>query len=264
MRHPAVTVFWGCWVAMIIMSTLSSFMGAILPVFLTRRTAHWISAALFLGFGCLALRQGLLMRGDEINKEWEETQEEIEEDEETHELVDVEHGYPNVAPYPSRTAAAAAAATEPEPSSLSGAGVYIREGTRNLCGLLFSPVFSQAFVLSFLGEWGDRSQITTMALATTHRVGIVALGTSLAHMTCIFLAVVAGALFAARIQVRHLTIGGAVIFLLFGLNAAYDAMTTPETPESSTPGTPGALGALGAPGAWASSLAQSVPLPRFN
>lgn len=30
---------------------------------------------------------------------------------------------------------------------------------------LFSPVFMQAFVLTFLAEWGDRSQMTTIVLA---------------------------------------------------------------------------------------------------
>jgi putative Ca2+/H+ antiporter (TMEM165/GDT1 family) len=42
------------------------------------------------------------------------------------------------------------------------------EGTRNLCSLLFGPVFVQVFVLTFLGEWGDRSQIATIMLAAAH------------------------------------------------------------------------------------------------
>ena len=214
---------------MIIMSTLSSFMGAILPALLTRRAAHWVSAILFVVFGVIALRQGLAMSGDEIDKEWKETQEEIQEDEDVHELTDLEQqagddspGYPNIAPYP-RTSPSVK-----EQASPSHFGVFLREGTRNLCGLMFSPVFSQAFILSFLGEWGDRSQITTMALASTHRVGIVAIGTSLAHMACIMLAVMAGAIFATRISPRHLTIGGAMIFLVFGLMAVYDAIYEPE------------------------------------
>ena len=39
------------------------------------------------------------------------------------------------------------------------------ESVRNFCSYLLGPVFVQAFVLTFLGEWGDRSQISTIALA---------------------------------------------------------------------------------------------------
>lgn len=35
--------------------------------------------------------------------------------------------------------------------------------TRNI----FTPIFVEAFVLTFFAEWGDRSQITTIVLAAT-------------------------------------------------------------------------------------------------
>lgn len=44
----------------------------------------------------------------------------------------------------------------------------LKEGAKNLAHLFFSPIFIQAFVLTFLAEWGDRSQITTIALAAAH------------------------------------------------------------------------------------------------
>lgn len=43
-----------------------------------------------------------------------------------------------------------------------------KEGLMNLMQLVFSPVFVQTFVLTFLGEWGDRSQISTIALAAAN------------------------------------------------------------------------------------------------
>ena len=38
-------------------------------------------------------------------------------------------------------------------------------GVLNLLNFLFSPVFVQTFIMTFLGEWGDRSQIATITLA---------------------------------------------------------------------------------------------------
>lgn len=44
----------------------------------------------------------------------------------------------------------------------------IKEGIRNSLQLMTNPVFAQAFILTFLGEWGDRSQITTIAMGGAH------------------------------------------------------------------------------------------------
>lgn len=44
----------------------------------------------------------------------------------------------------------------------------VKEGVRNSLMLMTNPVFAQAFILTFLGEWGDRSQITTIAMGAAH------------------------------------------------------------------------------------------------
>ena len=46
--------------------------------------------------------------------------------------------------------------------------VSFTEGLRNFCSLFLGPVFVKEFVLTFLGEWGDRSQIATIALGAAH------------------------------------------------------------------------------------------------
>ena len=42
------------------------------------------------------------------------------------------------------------------------------ESMTNLLSLILSPILIQSFVMTFLAEWGDRSQITTIALGAAH------------------------------------------------------------------------------------------------
>ena len=76
---------------------------------------------------------------------------------------------------PSHLAEALEAGTAWKPRRRSRAGSVVERaggGVLNLLNLLFSPVFVQTFIMTFLGEWGDRSQIATITLAaasgTTH------------------------------------------------------------------------------------------------
>lgn len=44
----------------------------------------------------------------------------------------------------------------------------LKEGLVNLVQLFVNPILLQTFVMTFLAEWGDRSQISTIALAAAH------------------------------------------------------------------------------------------------
>ncbi|KAF6772271.1 hypothetical protein AHF37_08223 [Paragonimus kellicotti] len=44
---------------------------------------------------------------------------------------------------------------------------YLRGRLRDAIKRILSPVLAEAFVLTFLAEWGDRSQLTTIVLAAT-------------------------------------------------------------------------------------------------
>lgn len=50
----------------------------------------------------------------------------------------------------------------------TGRSSDIKQSVRNALQLVTNPVFAQAFILTFLGEWGDRSQIATIALGGAH------------------------------------------------------------------------------------------------
>ncbi|KAK8712156.1 hypothetical protein V6N13_147403 [Hibiscus sabdariffa] len=75
---------------------------------------------------------------------------------------------------------------------------YYRRFLSRFC----TPIFLESFILTFLAEWGDRSQIATIALATHKNAVGVAVGAMIGHTICTSLAVVGGSMLAAKISQR--------------------------------------------------------------
>lgn len=67
---------------------------------------------------------------------------------------------------------------------------------------ILTRVLVQAFSMTFLAEWGDRSQLTTIILAARDNVYGVIVGGVLGHALCTGLAVIGGRMIAQRISVR--------------------------------------------------------------
>merc|ERR1711881_302186 len=63
-------------------------------------------------------------------------------------------------------------------------------------------VMCQAFMLTFLAEWGDRSQIATIALAAAKDPLGVTVGGIVGHSVCTGLAVLGGRILASKISER--------------------------------------------------------------
>lgn len=88
-------------------------------------------------------------------------------------------------------------------------------------------IVSEAFTLTFIAEWGDRTQIATIALAAANNpIGVTA-GAVLGHAICAAIAVVGGKLIAGRISERTITFAGGVLFLIFGTVAAIEMNSLP-------------------------------------
>lgn len=185
MHHPRVTIFAAALSALGVMSFLSALLGNILPGLLPKQYTTAAAAVLFFVFGAKMLSEGLEMEGGEagrekLQEELREVQKEVEEAEEEVTgrpgglaLDDMEEGR--------RASASSSGADEGLPQPVTGrarskslskakesAVASVRDGVKNLAQLLFSPIFIQAFILTFLAEWGDRSQITTIALGAAH------------------------------------------------------------------------------------------------
>jgi putative Ca2+/H+ antiporter (TMEM165/GDT1 family) len=86
----------------------------------------------------------------------------------------------------------------PRGSNLKG----IITGLHNLLSLLLSPAWVQTFVMTFLGEWGDRSQIATIAMAAGQDYWWVTGGAVSGHAVCTSVAVIGGRAIAGKVSLR--------------------------------------------------------------
>jgi len=208
MKHPRMVVFAGAFGSLVVMSILSAMMGHILPALLPKSITELAAALLFFGFGGKMILEGREMQvgNQKLQEEMKEAQEEIEEDDV---FIDGTNGIP-------LEAMEEGGRGRRRSKSSGGSTRSLAEGFRNFFSFFLGPVFVQAFALTFLGEWGDRSQISTIALGAAHSVYLVTIGTVVGHACCTAGAVIAGRYISTKVDVKYVTLAGAVLFILFG------------------------------------------------
>ena len=128
MRHPRFVVWGGAVGALIVMTVLSTVVGHVAPLLVSRTYTQYAAAALFLFFGVRMLRDGFHVEHAGASEELDEVEAELTKKQED------DPGDEEVAEKP---------VVKEEP---------------------LDKVLLQAFTLTFLAEWGDRSQIATVAL----------------------------------------------------------------------------------------------------
>ncbi|XP_024114822.1 transmembrane protein 165 [Oryzias melastigma] len=196
MRYNRLTVLAGAMLALGIMTCLSVLFGYAATI-IPRVYTYYVSTALFAIFGLRMLREGLKMSPDEGQEELEEVQAEIKKKDEELQRSKLANGTADVE---------------------AGTGITLPQ---TKWYSFISPIFIQAFTLSFLAEWGDRSQLTTIILAARENPFGVAVGGTLGHVLCTGLAVIGGRMIAQRISVRTVTIIGGIVFLAFAISALF-------------------------------------------
>lgn len=193
MRHPRLTVFLGAISALALMTVLSALFGWLVNV-IPRIYTFYASTILFAIFGLKMLKEGYSMSPNEGQEELEEVQTSLRKKDEEFEkqamLPDPESG----------------GARKPRNSSILSS---------------ISRVFLQSLTLTFLAEWGDRSQLTTIILGAREDVYGVIIGGILGHSICTGMAVLGGRMIAQKISVRTVTLIGGVVFLLFAFSALF-------------------------------------------
>merc|ERR1719453_3028683 len=159
------------------MTILSAFLGLVLPNLISQQTVTHCATVLYTFFGFRLMYIGA--KGEEENKD-----EEFEEVEQT--LKD---------------------------SASKAQKSYVRRMFSKFC----TPIFLEALMLTFLAEWGDRSQIATITLAAHQNPIGVIIGACAGHTICTSLAVYGGEWLGKRISQRLAAFIGGGLFMLFAL-----------------------------------------------
>lgn len=176
MRHSRRVVFAGVMAALVAMTLLSVLLGQVVSL-LPKIYLHYGAIILFISFGLKLLYDASRMPAQSKNALREEAAVMVSKHNETRRL--------------SRLASRSS----------------------------WSPSFTtllQAFIVTFIAEWGDRTQISTIALTAYNDAVGVAAGAILGHAICSALAVICGRLIAGKISERLVTAIGGVLFLIFG------------------------------------------------
>lgn len=192
MRQERSAVFCGAILSLYVMTVLSSIMGLVLPSLIPVKYTHILGGVLFLYFGVKLLSDSRSMEANRVSEELEEVEEELLHPKK----ADVESG---------------------DNDDEDG---YPRKGRNNI-KRGFAQIAIQSFTLTFLAEWGDRSQIATIALSAAKNPVGVTLGGCIGHTLCTGLAVLGGRMLAARISEKTVAIGGGIIFLVFGVHSVF-------------------------------------------
>jgi putative Ca2+/H+ antiporter (TMEM165/GDT1 family) len=189
MRQERSAVFLGAVLSLYVMTVLSAIMGLVLPQLIPVAYTHILGGALFLYFGVKLVLDSRGMEANRVSEELEEVEEELL--------------------HPKKQDLDLEEANDSKQSDSNS----MKKG--------FSQIAIQSFSLTFLAEWGDRSQIATIALAAAKNPYGVILGGCLGHTMCTGLAVLGGRMLAARISEKTVSCGGGVIFLIFGIHSVF-------------------------------------------
>lgn len=238
MRHDRILVFTAAFSALVTMTVLSAVLGHAVPSLISPHITNFLAAALFLVFGVRMLIEARKIDPNEgVSEEMKEVEMELEEKEQL--AARRARRRSSISPYvlesgraprhhkaPGRSLPSPPSSTgsrSPSPSRASSLHNAL-DGLTNLFSLLLSPAWVQTFIMTFLGEWGDRSQIATIAMAAGQDYWWVTAGALGGHAICTGVAVIGGKAIAGRVSLRTVTMGGAIAFLVFGVVYLAEAM----------------------------------------
>lgn len=213
MRHARWLVFTSAASSLAIMTILSGVVGHASVSFISERYTKFLAGILFLVFGYKLTLEGLEMRKDAgTQEEMAEVEEEIAARDNSS-VNDIEMGD-------------FLKSSSLKSSSRFSLVISFFNKLQRKASMILSPIWVHIFIMIFLGEFGDRSQISIVAMASDSNYWYVIIGGIVGHLVCTGIAVLGGRFLATKISMRTVTLGGALSFFLFAIWYIYEAFTS--------------------------------------
>lgn len=239
-KHSHFTIFSAAFSSLALMTVLSALLGQAFLIFISPRLVSIAAGVLFLIFGVRLLHEATNMEGVSIKDEMAEVESEIEASELSEKNRDLEAGTTTASEIPLRRQNSAPGITDDglgeqgysfdirkaSKPTIKQSLADISSGFSNLASLVLSPAWVQIFVMTFLAEWGDRSQISTIAMGAGSNFWPVVFGGIIGHACCTSVAIIGGKLLAQRVSIQQITLVGAVAFIIYAVLYFWDIYST--------------------------------------
>jgi len=242
MRNNKLTVFLAALSALFLMTVLSALLGWVVTTFIPREITYYTCTAIMFAFALKMLWEAWRMGEGELEETQKEVEQELAELDGQAQQPDSERGdadrktgsenagFEPETLGPTTVTERAARATPQKQNPKSSEQGWLSNAIDRGCKenswfgkkcLKIFKLFVNTFTLTFIAEWGDRSQLATIVLAGINDVVGVILGGCLGHAICTGGAVLAGALIARFISIRKITFLGALVFLGFAIASIF-------------------------------------------
>jgi len=200
MQHPRMTVFAGAFGALVIMTVLSTGLGIVLPSLISRQTVRKFAFVLYTAFGLRLLWIAYKTDAKEgVEEEIKDVEAQLSERKNLRKLKQRSGESP--------------LEDEEDVNEKLKKRFGLKLALKSMLENVLDPVFLEALILTFLAEWGDRSQLATIALATHYNAVGVTIGGILGHCICTAGAVTGGKMLAMKISPRPVALFGGITFL---------------------------------------------------
>lgn len=219
MNNSAWMIFAGSMFALTAMTLFACLIGFILPNLFTPKYTHYVSCILFFIFGLKSLYEGLfVIENGDANNEFLEVKAELDKSrkkfssitaDDKIDALDMGNMLKDVELCNTRN--------NEDDLNFSNNGTRMDKCIKNngIGCVVKNKFFIQAFTLTVLAEWGDRSQVATILLSAYNDPFSVFLGSIIGHSICTGLACYSGKYLSKFISPRMVTISGGILFLAF-------------------------------------------------